>query len=192
RDWSSDVCSSDLRPPLANPSVSGLYAAARVIDVADPSRLAHGVRVDTWNCGTTWVWPIGCDPEEPEPNPKGSERHPISEPFTGIVVGADDDSGAVVPVGEAGQRAQQLLRLQESVRVEEQIVDKLLAAAGAPAEVVGLVAAVGALEQAIAPYGFPGVIHAPAHLAAALQSAHLITERGGQRVSPLGHRWAFG
>lgn len=180
------------RPPLANPSVTGLYAAARVIDYPDPSRLSHGVLVDSWNCGTAWIYPIDCDAPAPDPSPKGTARPALPDPFTGDVIGADDDCAAAVPEREASERAQQNLRLREQVRVEEQIVDKLLAAAGAPAAATSLVAAVGALEETIAPYGFPGVIHAAAHLAAALQAADLVTVQGGQRLSPLGHRWAFG
>lgn len=180
------------RPPLANPSVVGLYAAATVLDVPDPSRLAHGIIVDSWNCGTTWVWPIDCAPVLPEPSPKGTPRAPLSGEFTGDVIGADDDCAAAVPEPEAAARAEQLLRLQESTRVEEQLVPRLLSAAGTPATAASLVEAVGELEQSAAVHGFPGVLHAAPHLAAALVAADMVIVQGGQRLSPLGHRWAFG
>ncbi|WP_280420654.1 hypothetical protein [Nocardia carnea] len=180
------------RPPLANPAPGGLYAAATVIDTGEPSRLAHGVIVDSWNCGQTWVWPINCDATTPDPSPKGSPREPLSDPFTGDVIGADDDCAAVVPEQEAQQRAQQLLRLQEQVRVEQQLTPKLLAAAGAPAAHLDVVLAVGALEVTVAPHGFTGVFHAPVHLAAHLYANDLVIRSGTQLLSPMGHRWAFG
>lgn len=180
--------------PLANPSGGGLYGAATLIDTPDPSRLAQGVVVDTWNCGPSWVWPITCEADIPDPTVKGAEPRNdwLTHEFTGDVIGADDDCSALVPEQEAEQRAKQLLRLQEPVLVERQLVPRLIAAAPAPATVAGLVAAVGALEEDVAPYGFPGVLHAAPHLAAALQSAQLITRSGSFLLSPSGHRWAFG
>ena len=180
------------RPPLANPAPGGLYTAATVLNPNDPSRLADGVTVESWNCGTSWVWPINCETAPPDPSPKGAGNRSENLEFEGDVVGADDDCSALVPELEAMQRAEQLLRLQESVRVEQQLVDKLLTMADTPVTVAGLVAAVGALEETIAPYNFPGVLHAAPHLAAALASAQLITRTGGQLLSPMGHRWAFG
>ncbi|MEU1550209.1 hypothetical protein [Nocardia sp. NPDC005745] len=182
------------RPPLANPTAGGLYGAATVKDTGEPSRLAQGIQVETWNCGPSWVWPIACDAELPDPSPKGAQpRNDWTDlEFTGDVVGADDNCSALVDEEEAAQRAQQLLRLQESRRVEEELVPRLLTFAGAPTTVAGLVAAVGGLEESIAPFGFPGVLHAAPHLAAALQAAQLITRSGTYLLSPLGHRWAFG
>lgn len=180
------------RPPLANPAAGGLYTAATVVNAGDPSRLAQGVTVESWNCGPSWVWPIECATEAPDPSPKGGEDRAERLEFTGDVIGADDDCSALVPEQEAMQRAQQLLRLHESVHVEEQLVDRLLTAAGSPTTVAGLVAAVGALEETIAPFGFPGVLHVAPHLAAALQAAQLITRSGARLLSPMGHRWAFG
>lgn len=181
-------------PPLANPSGGGLYGAATLTDAGDPSRLAQGIVVDTWNCGPSWVWPITCDTEVPDPSPKGAEPRNdwVSHEFTGDVIGADDNCSALVPQAEAEGRAQQLLRIQERVQVETQLVSRLLTAASTPATVTGLVAAVGKLEEAMAPFGFPGVIHAAPHLAAALQNAQLITRSGAYALSPMGHRYAFG
>jgi hypothetical protein len=179
-------------PPPANPAAGGLYAAATLIDTGDPSRLGLGVLVDSRNCGTSWVWPINCSEPMPDPSPKGSDRAARLAPFEGDVVGADDDCGASVPLTEAHERAQQLLRLQEQVRAEEQLTPKLLAAAGTPSTVAGLAAAVGALEEAVAGSGFTGVFHAAPHLAAPLTNAQLVIRQGGQMLTPLGHRWAFG
>lgn len=179
-------------PPLANPAGVGLYTAATVLEPAEPSRLGFGLTVESWNCGPSWVWPINCEAALPDPSPKGAQDRAERLEFTGEVIGADDDCSALVPETEAAQRAQQLLRLQESVRVEQQLVAKLTTAAGTPTTVAGVVAAVGALEEAIAPYGFGGVLHAAPHLAAALRAAQLVIAQGGQLLSPLGHRWAFG
>lgn len=180
------------RPPLANPGAGGLYTAATLVDAGDPSRLAHGITVESWNCGPSWVWPIACETAAPDPSPKGAGARSDNLDFTGDVIGADDDCSALVAELEAQQRAEQLLRLHESVRVEEQLVAKLIAAAGTPTTVAGLVAAVGALEETIASYGFGGVLHAAPHLAAVLQEATLVTRSGAYLLSPLGHRWAFG
>ncbi len=178
-------------PPPANPSPGGLYSVAALIN---SSRLAQDVVVETWNCGPSWVWPISCNAEAPDPSPKGAEpRNDWDEHvFTGDVIGADDNCSALVPEAEAQQRAEQLLRLQEPVKVEQQLVSRLLAMADTPADVTGLVAAVGALEEAVAEFGFSGVIHAAPHLAAALQNAQLVTRSGQYLLSPSGHRWAFG
>lgn len=182
------------RPPLANPGGGGLYAAATIRDVPPPSRLANGIRVDTWNCGPSWVWPINCVTEIPDPSPKGAQPRTdwIQHEFEGDIIGADDDCSALVDQAEAEQRARQLLRLHEQVEVERKLVPRLTAMAGTPTDVTGLVAAVGALEETVAPFGFPGVFHAAPHLAAALYSAQLVRASGTYLVSPAGHRWAFG
>jgi hypothetical protein len=181
-------------PPLANPSPGGLYSVAALIDITGTSRLAEDVVVETWNCGPSWVLPIHCEDDFPDPSPMGAEPRNdwLDNVFEGDVVGADDDCSALVNEPEAGQRAQQLLRLQEPVNVEKQLVPRLLAMAGTPTSVTGLVAAVGALEESVAEFGFTGVIHAAPHLAAALQNAQLITRSGQYLLSPSGHRWAFG
>lgn len=180
------------RPPLANPSPGGLYPAATVIDYPDPARLAAGVLVESMNCGPAWVWPINCDDPAPDPSPKTSPRTANLPPFEGDVIGADDDCGIAVPEAEARQRAEQLLRLREPVLVETELVPRLLAAAGTPTDVAGVVAAVGALEELVAGFGFAGVIHAAPHLAAAMHNAQLVTRTGAVLTSPSGHRWAFG
>lgn len=181
------------RPPLANPSPGGLYTAATLIETGEPSRLSFSVLVESMNCGPAWVWPIDCGAEVPDPNPKISERLANLDPFTGDVIGSDDDCSLAVPEAEARQRAEQLLRLHEPVLAETQLTPKLLAAAGAPAASTGgIVGAVAALEEAVAAFGFVGVIHAAPHVAALAQSAQLVTRTGAIATSPLGHRWAFG
>lgn len=112
--------------------------------------------------------------------------------FTGLVPWAVDDCGLMSDKTEQQARARQILRLQEQVRVEEAVADKLQAADVALPSSPGLVAAVGALDQQIASYGFAGVIHAAAHVAALAASLRLITVQGTSLLTPLGNRWAFG
>ena len=178
------------RPPAANPAAGGLYTAATILD--GETRLQFGVTVDSINCGTAWIWPIACDAETPDPSPKGTDRPTIPDAVDGDVIGSDDDCAAAVPEAEAMQRAEQTLRLQEPVKVETQIVDRLLSAAGTPDTATGLAAAVGALEETVAPAGVPGVFHAAVHLLAPLMNAQLVIRQGGQLLTPNGHRWAFG
>lgn len=180
------------QPPLANPAPIGLYAAATIKEYPAPARLFDGVTVESRNCGPRWSMPIDCDAPVADPPPQGEQ--PRAEPmgFTGFVVGADDDCSLLVPEDEAQERAGQLLRLHESVLAEEETAPVLLDKAGAPQDVTGLVAAVGAIETAVAGSGFTGVLHADIHLLAPLQAAHLITRTGTQLLSPAGHRWAFG
>ncbi|MFR9773043.1 hypothetical protein [Nocardia sp. SC052] len=180
------------RPPLANPAPGGLYGAATILE--NNTRLQFGMKVETANCGPSWVWPIDCDATPPDPSPKGEEGRTDwdEHTFTGDVFGAHDNCSALVPPAEAAQRAEQLQRLHESVHVEDKLVPRLLAMAGSPTDVTGLVAAVGALEEAVAEFGFTGVIHAAPHLAAPLYNAQLVRVSGSYLVSPLGHRWAFG
>lgn len=56
------------RPPPQNPLVGGLYAAASVVEVPDPTRLATGVTVHGINCGPSGVWDIDycAAPTDPE------------------------------------------------------------------------------------------------------------------------------
>lgn len=179
------------RPPLANPSPGGLYQAATILP---GDRLFDGVRVISMNCGPSWIWPIHCEDPVPDPSPKGEDpRAADLDPFEGDVIGTHDNCGLAVPEAEARQRAEQLLRLHEPVRVEQQVTPKLLAAAGAPATPTGgIVGAVAALEEAVAEFGFTGVIHAAPHVAALAHAAQLVTRQGALAVSPSGHRWAFG
>lgn len=181
------------KPPLANPSGGGLYTAATVQSAGDPSRLAQDVVVNTWNCGPSWLWPIKCTDEIPDPSPKGAEPRNdwLSHQFAGDVVGADDNCSAIVSEQEAAGRAEQLLRLQEPVRVEKQLADRLMDWV-TPDTVAGLVAALGALEELVAEFGFPGVIHVAPHLVPALAQAQVITRSGAYALSPGGHRYAFG
>lgn len=180
------------KPELANPSKLGLFTAARIIERPDPNRLFDGITVESWNCGAGWVLPIECEAEIPDPPPQGAEDRTPPLGFEGWVVGADDDCSLMVPEAEAQQRAAQLLRLREWPSTEAKVAEVLLDMADTPTEVDGLVAAVGALEEEVAGFGFPGVLHAAPHLLAALQSAQLITRSGTQLLSPSGHRWAFG
>lgn len=177
-------------PPPANPSPYGLYGAAAVTDLTNPTRLDTGLRVININCGPSGVWPI--DPcADPGGDVKEGDRAEDST-FTGMIVYGVDDCSALVPAGEASDRAQQVLRLQERVKVEEYVAAVLITEAGVPTAGTDLVTALGAVELGIGQYGFTGVVHASAHLAAKAAQANLIVRNGTTLTTPLGHRWAFG
>ena len=59
RDWSSDVCSSDLLygTDSLGPYVGGLSGEGETIDLVD----ASGVRIDRVNFGVDFPWPTGAD-----------------------------------------------------------------------------------------------------------------------------------
>lgn len=177
-------------PALANPAPYGLYGTATVLETPDPNRFGFdGLLVRSLNCGPSGVWPYGyC--EDPGEATKGGERADDLS-FAGLVVWAADDCGLLADHDEQLVRARQIMRLHEHVRVEEHLAG-VLAAAAVPTPAADLTAALGVLEEAIGGYGFTGVVHAPAHLAAPAAAAQLIVREGPRLLTPLGHRWAFG
>lgn len=176
-------------PPPANPSPFGLYGAAAVTDLPAPTRLAEGVRVLNINCGPSGSWSIDyC--ADPGTDTKAGDRAEDGT-FTGLIVWAVDDCSAL-GTQDAADRAANLLRLQERIRVEEHVATVLLAEAGAPTASTDLVTALGAVELGIAQYGFNGVVHASAHLAAQAAKDNLIIRNGTTLTTPLGNKWAFG
>lgn len=178
-------------PPPANPSPFGLYGAAAVTDITPAeNRLANGLRVININCGPSGVWPIELCADPGDDVKEGDRAADLT--FTGMVVYGVDDCSAIVGSTEAKDRAEQILRLQERVKVEEHVATQLIAKGGTPTASTDLVTALGAVELGIGQYGFPGVVHASAHLAAKAAQANLIVRNGTTLTTPLGHRWAFG
>ncbi|MCD2119436.1 MULTISPECIES: hypothetical protein [Rhodococcus] len=177
-------------PVLANPAPVGLYQVAIVLDRDDPTRLADGVLVRSINCGPSGVWPIEyC--AGPPAEPKGGDRAP-DHLFTGLVVWAADDCGLLADLNDQQARARQLLRLHERRHVEEHAATVLTAEAGPPNTATGLVAALGAVEEQLAQFGYPGVVHAAPHLAAAAHAVNLVVRDGARLLTPSGNQWAFG
>lgn len=180
-------------PPLANPAPFGLFAAATVLDVSDPNRFGFdgGIQVRSLNCGPSGVWPYAyC--EDPGTDTKGGDRTADPDPFVGGVVYAQDDCGILADLDEQEERAAQLLRLHERLRIEEHVASELVARSGAAIPGGTLVGAVGEAEEQLGQFGFIGVIHAAAHMAAPMAQANLIVRNGTTLTSPLGHKWAFG
>jgi len=179
-------------PPLANPAPYGLYSAAQLLEYTDPNRFGHeGIRVRSLNCGESGVWPIDYCADAPA-EPKTAERPADPDIFTGGIVYGADDCGILASKAEAIDRANQILRLTERIRVEEHVAAVLIARSAAPVAAGGIVEAVGIAEEELGLYGFPGTIHAAAHLAARAAQANLIVRNGTTLTSPLGHKWAFG
>ncbi|MGW5147544.1 hypothetical protein [Rhodococcus koreensis] len=178
-------------PAPANPIPYGLYGAAAVTEADTPSRLAHGLTVRNINCGPSGVWSIDyC--ADPGTATKGDGDRPDNGDFAGLVVWAADNCSMVNPEQESRERAAQILRLHEQIRVEEAVAPVLTSLAGAATAKTTLVEAVGYAEQAIGQFGFHGVIHAAAHLAAQAAKDNLIVRNGTTLTTPLGHKWAFG
>lgn len=179
---------------LANPIGGGLLAAATIVDLPDPTRLGGGVLSRSRNCGPTGLWDPACDPEPPN-DPKTGDRAPDGE-HPGYGLWATDECDLRATTREDSFiRARQLLRLHESRLHEQHLAPRLATAAGTPLTIPdgtepALVRALGLLEESLG--SLPGVVHASARYAAIAEHLRLIHRQGGQLLTPLGHRWAFG
>lgn len=178
------------------PAPTGLYSAATVLDLADPTRIDGGVRVIQLNCGRAAQWQPGCGPQDDPTATKDSGPRAVDAEFPTTIVYATDDCGLVASSeDEAVTRARQIMRLQEGIQVERHAAGQLLELAGtpatAPAGPVGLKLAVGAIEQALGETGMYGVIHAPRRFAALL-SDFIVPAANGVLRTKLGNYWAFG
>lgn len=179
----------------ANPAPGGLYSAAAMAKLEDPTRLAGGVEVEAVNCGTTGRWDLDCEATGQDDKEGIQDPWPI---FGSIGVWGAYDCGLVGGKWEdAWEGAQQALRLGEPVEVEEWVAPLLLAAAGTAEAVVGtdpvlaLVFALGAVESEIG--AATGVVHAARSAGALAAAAGLVVQGpGGVLLTPLGNRWAFG
>lgn len=179
--------------PAVNPAGLGLYDAATLIDQGGPSRHFGGVRIRPRNCGTgvgTWDSDICADPT-PDKLKTGS-RSEAPAPFEPLTIWTYDECDPGEGATEVEARATQLMRLNESLLVESQFGQRLLADAPPAASFVDIVSAVGALEEALGETGFLGTIHASRRFAAQAQSKGLILRSGALLKTPLGHTWAFG
>ena len=181
--------------PLVNPDAIGLFPAT-VFPAAEmiPRWLASGVRIrphnyDTENTGV-WGAPWCGDPGDES---KDGERQGLADPFEPVVVWSFDQCDLTAPSqAEVRERATQNLRLREETNVEREFAGRLKLDAGNPTTVASLIAAVGALEEALAATNTVGQVHASARWAAAAADAGLLTRTGAGFLTPLGHRWVFG
>ena len=185
------------RAAPANPlAVGTLYVAATVADLAAPSRIDGGVNIEQVNCGeSAGVWPLDCPPPDDAGELRGGDRA-AALTFDAYGVWAADECSLVgATEQEARERAMQRLRLTEERVVSAAFADRLLADAGTAATAPGdgIVGAVGALEEALAEGGLPGVIHAARHhLAYAANKGLVVRVQGGRLETPGGNVWAFG
>lgn len=192
-------------PPLqvdaeaGNPHTSGLYTAANLLTLTEPTRLEGGTELTERNCGPHGRWSTGCTTDEDNPEQElVAGVRPGRRYQPSFIVWATDDCGLIGnSEQEARERSIQLQRLYEQIDAEDATAEHLLAAAGTPATVPTgadpFADAVGAVEQALGLIGVNGVIHARRGLAAkAARYGLVVVGAGGKLTTPLGNTWAFG
>lgn len=185
--------------PLVNPSPAGLYAATSWTDDAGPNRWLAGVQIRPHNYGgdaAFGVWTPDWDADSSgltETDIKTGPRPDFLDAFKPVVMwGYDEYYLADQYRVEVRERAQQNLRLGEQNAVESAFAVRAKTDAGTATEVADLVAAVGALEAALAKTTTIGMIHASPGLAAAAAWMQLLIRSGPVLRTPLGHLWVFG
>lgn len=181
----------DYTAPLVRPSGGGLYAAATLIDRPDPSRLSGGVR----------IWPVNCDPSfgawpadpcaDTGDLTKTGEREAPTDPFAALVAWGYDACDPTEPEQVLIDRAENALAYGEQTLAEAALAERLRADTTA-VDVHDVVAAVSALEGALAARRLTGVIHASPRVAAYAAHFGLIVRSGSALRTPLGHAWSFG
>ncbi|ORB32797.1 hypothetical protein [Mycobacterium persicum] len=188
--------------PLVNPSPGGLYPATQWTEEGDgPTRwLSGGVEVRGGNYSdgqASGIWDAPwCEPPALDGPRKEGERQTILDIFEPVTVWAYDECDLTAPSrAEVRQRAAQILRLEEAVAVEREFAARLLLDAadlGATPTVADVIAAVAALEAAMAKTNTLGYFHLGMQWAARLASAHLLVRTGTGFTTPTGHRLILG
>ncbi|MFA5711480.1 hypothetical protein [Mycolicibacterium sp.] len=186
--------------PLANPAPNGLFAATTWVEEDGPLRwLDGGVDVRVFNYGGeeafgVWTAPWCASADDlDDTDVKDGERPDFPDSFAAMTVWATDECDLTKQSqDEVRTRAAQVLRLQEQTAAEDVFAQRLLADAPAAVAVADVVAAVSALEAALAKTNTVGVIHAGAQWAAVAAQANLIVRSGTGLKTPLGHTWVFG
>lgn len=180
----------------ANPQTGGLYTAATMNNIPAPARLDFGVETVQYSVGAHGTWVTGC--EQPADDAvKGGARGDNQLSPSWAVWAADDCSLVGSSEDEAKKRASALLKIYEPVDVEKLLADALLDEAGTPQSTATapdpIVAALGAIEEALGETGVAGVIHARRGLAS-LAAKHGLVIPGsvGKLLTPMGNVWAFG
>ncbi|MGV9748409.1 hypothetical protein ACWDTG_26485, partial [Rhodococcus zopfii] len=172
----------------------GLYLTATVHDIAEgsPNRILGGVDLYPFNCATGWgTWDV--DPcADPGSKLKYGQRAAPDDPFAALQVWGYDECSPDEPEDDIVARAHQNLRLHEQILAETHFAARLLADAGTPTTVTGLVAALGELEAQIGETGTAGTIHLSQRYAAALDAAGVIVGTGPIPRTRLGNALAFG
>lgn len=186
--------------PLVNPSPNGLFAAVSWTDETAPLRwLPGGVDFrNGFNYGGKFsfgIWEADwcAQPGDLTPDDiKTGVRPGDPGVFKALTVWAYDECDPTDrSQTEVRARVQQVLRLEEQVAVERELSAEL-ATLLSPTTEADLVAAVGALEGALAVTNTVGVIHASAVLAAVAANNNLLRFTAAGPVTPMGHKWVFG
>lgn len=177
------------------PPGGGLYTAASVVEQPLPSRLSGGVNVIGSNSGSHGVHLVECEPGEVLFEGDGPG---VGVKFPAVEVWAADDCGVGRSDDEAVSRVAHILALTERVDVERHVAGLLVGRVDELQQSVGgsladrVRDAVGRVEGLLGGLALPGVLHVPARLAVEFKHAGVVTWRGAQAYTPLGHRIAFG
>lgn len=167
----------------ASPLGGGLYDAASVIDAAD-GRHFGGMMLEPVNEGISGMWEPG---GEDNPDKVGERAEWPDFPST-IVWAADGVKTVGASLTGAQERAEQVLRLQEPVKVEQFLVPQLIEATDrGPATVEEQLSII---EEELGKRGYAGVVHASRAMLPYL--VKYIVRQGQALFTPGGHRWAFG
>jgi hypothetical protein len=195
--------------PPSEIATGGLFGAASNIyqgaDLPGGNRWECGIEYEQETCGDVAGWHSVCPPEAPTPKP-ATLQFPLTEgiPFTAVL-------GVQCPlVGytlDEFERRVHNAHAANVARAVEEIFwtgsednNSLAGTAANPSDCevlsatpLSVVGGISALEGFLASsYGGVGVVHAPATVAAYAAQAYQIERSGNQRLTPLGHRWAFG
>lgn len=184
--------------PAVAPAGYGLYAAATVNDLPDPTpgsnapRFHGGVHIRPVNCSESFgTWPA--DPCAATPDILKEGDRPTSDTvFAPILPWSYDECDPQETDEQSQALALQTLALQEPLLVESDFAATILTAAGVAATASSLVEAVGKLEEILGEAGYNGVIHASRRFAAQAADASLLIKSGGAYQTPLENTWAFG
>ncbi|MGE2690093.1 hypothetical protein [Mycolicibacterium pulveris] len=187
--------------PLVNPSAPGLWGVTQWTDTSEPLRwLPSGVEIRPWNYGfeeSFGVWAAAWDAAQsdlgPEDVKQAAERPEPLAAFAAITTWAADECDLMAPSrDEARTRAAQIHRLREPIAVEAEFAARMLDDADTPTAVADLVAAVGALDEALAATNTVGFIHARPGLISVAAEKNQLVRTGVGWQTPSGHRWVFG
>lgn len=179
--------------PLVNPTGGGLYAASTG-PLPMPDHWYGGIEIWPVNCASgfgTWTDPCFDVDADPDARKDGERADPLP-PFTPVTVWGYDECALITQSADATlTRARQNQRLHEQTLVEAEFGARLLDEATDLGTADDIVAAVAALESALAAQGIVGVIHAGAQWAAYAATKSVASGSPILR-SPLSSAWAFG
>lgn len=190
-------------PPLVNPAPGGLVYAVVWTEqdpaTSPPRWLAEGIQFRSSVTGnysgelSTGVWgaPWCGDPGSGSGagELKTGVRLADPDPFYPVTAwGYDECDLTAASRAEVRVRAQQVLRVRESVLLAREFATRLVQDVGTPTPVADLTEAVGELEAELADANTVGVIHCSPFLLPHLVSHVLVTRSGAGFTTASGHR----